>query len=147
MIERIALVALAVFACGAAAPAAQAPAFVASAAWVREPVPGQQQTAAYVVIENPGAAELRIVGASSDVAGVVEIHEMVRTGDMMKMAPVKSVPVPAHGRVELKPGGLHLMLFQLKKPLKAGDTASLTLTTASGDSVKVAAAVKKGQMP
>ena len=47
---------------------------------------------------------------------------MVRTGDMMKMAPVKGIIVPAKGKVELKPGGLHVMLFELKKPLKEGDT-------------------------
>jgi len=74
------------------------------------------------------------------------MHEMVRSGDMMKMAPVKSIAVPAKGKVELKPGGLHLMLFELNKPLKEGDTVNLTLTTDTGAKVQAAAAVKKFQM-
>lgn len=147
MIERIVLVALAVAACQSPALRAQTPALTVSAAWVREPVPGQDRAAAYAVVENRGATDLQIVGASSDVAGVVEIHEMVRTGDMMTMAPVKTVTVPARGRVEFKPGSLHLMLFQLKQPLKAGDSATLTLTMATGAAVKMLATVTKGQMP
>lgn len=117
-----------------------------SGAWVREPVPGRDVTAAYVVVENPGATELRIVSASADVAGTVEMHEMVRNGDMMKMSPVKSITVPAKGKVELKPGGLHLMLFSLKKPLKDGDSVEVALTTDAGATVKTKAAVKKAPM-
>jgi copper(I)-binding protein len=145
MSKRITVATLAVLAFGLNTAQAQAP-FNVSAAWVREPVPGRPQTAAYAVVENPGKADLQIVSASSDAAGAVELHEMVRTGDMMKMAPVKSITVPAKGRVELKPGGLHIMLFQLKKPLKEGETVELILTTDKGAAVKVAAAVKKGQM-
>jgi periplasmic copper chaperone A len=147
MIERTVLVLFAVLVCAFGAETAQAPAFTVSAAWVRESVPGRPQTAAYAVVENGGAAELRIVSASSDAAGAVELHEMVRTGDMMRMAPVKSIAVPAKGRVELKPGGLHIMLFQLKKPLEDGDTVDLTLTTDTGAKVRTLVPVKKGQMP
>ncbi len=129
------------------APAhAQTPPPALSGAWVREPVPGRDVTAAYVVVENPGTTDLHIVSASADAAGTVEIHEMVRSGDMMKMSPVKSITVPAKGRVELKPGGLHLMLFSLKKPLKDGDSVEVTLTTDAGAAVKTKAAVKKVPM-
>ena len=147
MIERIVLAGLIVSACQFSAQMAQAPAFTIAAAWIREPVPGQAQAAAYGVIENPGAADLQIVAAASGAAGVVEIHETVRTGDRMRMAPVKSVTVPAHGKLELKPGGLHLMLFQLKRTLKDGDATSLTLTAASGAAVKVILPVKRVPMP
>ena len=71
---------------------------------------------------------------------------MVRTGEMMKMQQVKEIKVPASGRVELKPGGYHLMLFGLKKPLTDGDEISLTLTTNRGWTVTVPAKVRKGTM-
>ena len=128
-----------------AALAAQAP-ITASDAWVREPVPGRAVTAAFVVLENPGATDLHIVSATADVAGVVELHEMVRSGDMMKMAPVPRITVPAGGKVELRPGGLHMMLFELKRPLKDGDEVELTLKTDTGATIRTKAPVKKGQM-
>ena len=115
-------------------------------AWVRESVPGRPTTAAYAVVENPGAKEVILVSATSDAAAKVELHEMVRSGDMMKMQQVKEIKVPAAGKVELKPGGYHVMLFDLKKPLKEGDEISLTFTTGSGATVKVPATVKKGTM-
>lgn len=139
------LVALALLVAGLGVAEAQAP-LTASGAWVREPVPGRPVTAAFVVLENTGATDIQVVSAASDVAGTVELHEMVRSGDMMKMAPVKGIVVPAKGKVELKPGGLHMMLFELKKPLKEGDTINLTLTTDTGATVQAAAAVKKFQM-
>jgi periplasmic copper chaperone A len=127
------------------AAAGQAPLTI-SGAWVREPVPGRPMTAAYAVLENPGATDVQVVGASTDIAGTVELHEMVRSGDMMKMAPVKSITVPAKGRVELKPGGLHVMLFELKKPVKDGETVSLTFMTSAGGQVQAAATVRRGQV-
>lgn len=117
-----------------------------SGMWVRETVPGRNVTAAYAVVENPGSADLQITGASAEVAGRVELHEMTRSGDMMKMSPVKTITVPAKGKVELKPGGLHIMLFDLKRPLKEGETVELTLTTDKGATVKAQAPVKKGMM-
>lgn len=117
-----------------------------SGVWVRETVPGRNVTAAYATVENPGAADLQIVGASAEVAGRVEMHTMTREGDMMRMSPVKAITVPAKGKVELKPGGLHIMLFDLKRPLKEGETVELTLTTDKGATVKAQAPVKKGMM-
>ena len=145
MSRRTGFIWAAALACGLASATAQAPLTV-SGAWVREPVPGRPQAAAYGVIENPGTTDVQIVGASADVAGAVELHEMVRSGDMMKMSPVKSVTVPAKGNIELRPGGLHLMLFELKRPLKAGDAVSLTFTTSAGVRVQTTAPVKKGQL-
>ncbi len=117
-----------------------------SGVWVRETVPGRNVTAAYATVENPGTADLQIVGASAEVAGRVEMHDMMRSGDMMKMSPVKAITVPAKGKVELKPGGLHIMLFDLKRPLKEGETVELILATDKGATVKAQAPVKKGMM-
>jgi copper(I)-binding protein/mono/diheme cytochrome c family protein len=122
------------------------PAVRVTGAWVREPVPGRSMAAAYAVVENAGPADVQIVAASADAAGTVEMHETTRSGDMMKMSPVKSITIPAHGRVALEPGGLHLMLFDLGKPLKDGDTVTLTFTTGSAARVSAAAAVKKPEM-
>jgi periplasmic copper chaperone A len=145
MMNRMKLAAFAVLVSGATIAQAQAPVTM-TGAWVREPVPGRPTTAAYVVLENPGATDLTIVSAATDAAGKVELHEMIRSGDMMRMSPVKSVIVPARGKVELKPGGLHIMLFELKKPLKEGDSVELTFTTDKGATMKTTAAVKKGMM-
>jgi copper(I)-binding protein len=128
----------------ATAATAQAPLKV-TGAWVRETMGGRPTTSAYAVIENPGATELRIVSVAADVAGSAEMHEMTRAGDMMKMAPVKMVRVPPHGTVEFKPGGTHLMLFDLKRSLKDGDLVTLTFATSAGGLVTATAAVKKAQ--
>ena len=102
---------------------------------MREPVPGNSTTAAYATLENTVPSEVQVVSVSADVAGAVELHSMVRTGDMMKMSLEKYVAVPANGTVALEPGGLHLMLFQLERTLKDGESVRLTFTTGTGDTV------------
>jgi copper(I)-binding protein len=116
-----------------------------SNAWVREPIGSRAMTAAYATIENPDATDTRITGASADVAGSVEMHEMTRAGDIMKMAPVNAVTVPARGTVEFKPGGAHLMLFDLTRVLKDGDSVTLTFSTVAGSRVTATAAVRKAR--
>jgi copper(I)-binding protein len=128
------------------APLESQPSLRVTGAWVREPVPGRTMTAAYAVIENPGPADAQVVAVAADLAGVVEVHEMVRSGDMMKMSPVEHFTIRAKDKVALEPGGLHLMLFELRKPLKDGDSVTLTFTTGTGAKVRVAAAVKKPEM-
>ena len=112
-------------------------------AWVREPVGDRKDTAAFAVVENSGAATRAIVSATADVADKVELHEMKMVGAMMRMSPVKQIEIPAGGKVELKPGGLHVMLFGLKRTPKAGDTVGLTLTFDDATTVSVTAAVRK----
>lgn len=90
-------------------------------------------TAAYLTIENVGADDWYLVGAASPVIPVIEIHETVMDGDVMRMSPQESVPVPAGERVEFRPGGLHLMLIDLSADLFPGDAITLELTFAPAD--------------
>jgi len=94
-------------------------------AWVRTSVPGQQATGAFMKITAKDGAQL--VSASSPVAGVVEVHEMKMAGDVMQMRAVPALDLPAGKTVELKPGGYHVMLMDLKTALPKGSTVPLTL--------------------
>jgi copper(I)-binding protein len=78
-----------------------------------------------------------VVGASSPVAGRVEMHVTVREGDVMKMREVKGFDIPASGSFELKPGGAHLMLMELRRPIKKGDKVPVTLKLEKGGELKV----------
>ena len=109
----------------AAAPAALAQVAV-SDAWVRGTVAGQKATGAFMQLK--ADADVSLVGASSPVAGIVEIHEMKMDAGVMRMSAVSALPLPAGKAVELKPGGYHVMLMALKAPLKEGDTVPVTLT-------------------
>ena len=94
-------------------------------AWVRSTVLGQKGTGAFMRITARDGA--RLVGVSSPVAGVVEVHEMKMEGDIMKMRAVPVLDLPAGHTVQLKPGGYHLMLMDLKQPLSRGSKVPLTL--------------------
>ena len=93
--------------------------------WVRGTVAQQKASAFFAQITSAGGGKL--VAASSPVAGVVEIHEMAMDGNVMKMRAVPAVELPAGKVVELKPGGYHVMLMDLKQQLKAGDMVPVTL--------------------
>ncbi|WP_219211374.1 copper chaperone PCu(A)C [Variovorax boronicumulans] len=94
-------------------------------AWVRAAVPGQSGTGAFMKLT--AHEGLKLVGASTPAAGVAEVHEMKMEGDTMRMRGVSSVELPAHRTVELKPGGYHLMLMDLKQPIVKDATLPLTL--------------------
>lgn len=95
-------------------------------AWVRTAVPGQNATGAFMKVTAKDGA--RLVGVSSPVAGVTEVHEMKMEGDVMKMrALAGGLDLPAGKTVELKPGGYHVMMMDLKAPLAKGSTVPLTL--------------------
>lgn len=95
--------------------------------YARSTAPGQPAGGAYLSIRNAGAAGDKLVSASADVAKSVELHEMKMEGTVMRMREVSAVEVPAGKAVELKPGGLHIMLMGLKAPLKEGDKFPLKL--------------------
>jgi len=94
-------------------------------AWARPAVQGQSATGAFMSLTSADGA--RLVGASSPVAGVVEIHEMAMDGNVMKMRAVPGVDLPPGRSVELKPGGYHVMLMDLKRPLKLGERVPVEL--------------------
>jgi copper(I)-binding protein len=94
-------------------------------AWVRATVPGQKGTGAFMSITAKDGAKL--VGVSSPVAGVAQVHEMKMEGDVMKMRAMPSLDLPAGQTVQLKPGGYHVMMMDLKQTLPKGSTVPLTL--------------------
>ena len=100
--------------------------------WVRGTVAEQKATGAFMTLTAPG--ESRLVEVRSPVAGTVEIHEMKMDGNVMRMRPIRALALPPGKPVELKPGGYHVMLMDLKKPLNAGDTVPLTLIVEGPDS-------------
>jgi len=94
-------------------------------AWVRATVPGQQGTGGFMRLKAKEA--LTLVGVRSPAAEVAELHEMKMEGDVMRMRAIKALPLPAGKTVELKSGGHHLMLQQLKAPLVKGSEVPVTL--------------------
>jgi hypothetical protein len=96
-----------------------------SDAWVRGTVQGQKTTGAFMRLRSADGAAL--VGAESPVAAVVEIHAMRMEGNVMRMRPVPKLELPAGQAVELKPGGYHIMLMNLKAPLKQGESVPVKL--------------------
>jgi copper(I)-binding protein len=113
-----------------------------SEAWLRMPATMDIPAAGYLVIRNSGSED-RLIGAATDLAAQVEMHQTAASGGMMQMAPVKFIAIPAGGQAELKPGGYHLMLIGLKRALKAGEQATLNLTFEKAGLLFVAAQVRE----
>jgi copper(I)-binding protein len=93
--------------------------------WVRENAPGQNVGAAYMTLNSPQDSTL--VYIETPAAGSVEIHSMSMENNVMKMRMLEALPLKAGKLEKLAPGGFHLMLFDLKKPLKAGENATFKL--------------------
>lgn len=132
--------------CGPAALALALAAASASAqttvkeAWIRSTVAQQKTTSLFARITSAQGG--RLVGASSAVAGVVEIHEMAMRDNVMTMRAVPGLDLPAGTPVELKPSGYHVMLFDLKQQLKAGDTVTVSLVIEGADKKRETVEVK-----
>ena len=125
---------LIVVAATAAAAAASVPAWAqveVKSAWARGTVAAQKTTGAYMEISSARGASL--VGVESTAAAAVEVHEMSMDKNVMRMRAVPKLDLPAGKTVELKPGGYHLMLIDLKKPLKKGDSVPLRLKIKNKD--------------
>jgi copper(I)-binding protein len=119
-----------------AAHAQPAPA-KAEGAWARASVQGQSGTGAFMTLT--ATEPLTLVGASTPVAGVAAVHEMKMEGDVMRMHEVDKLAVAPGKPLQMKPGGFHVMLMDLKAPLKPGTRIPLTLTfrTAKGEARKL----------
>lgn len=109
-------------------------------AWARPTVAQQSATGAFMKLTARSA--VKVVDATSPAAGIVEIHEMFMDKDVMKMRAVNPLVLPAGQAVELKPGGLHVMLMDLKAPVKAGDVVPIQLTLEGADGKRQTLEVK-----
>ncbi len=116
------------------------PAFASSAAddvqvlapWAREVPPGLTTSAGFLSLKNTGSTAHQLTAAESSNTGKVELHTHINDNGVMRMRPVENIPVPAGTTTTLQPGGYHLMLMKLKKPLKSGDKMPLTLEFEDG---------------
>ena len=104
--------------------------------FVRGLPPGQQNTAAFMRLQNTGVDDLVIVSAWSSVAARTEIHHHRELNGMMRMEQVPSITVPAGASFVLKPGGHHLMLMGLQQPLEEGDEVTIRLQTDAGQQIE-----------
>jgi copper(I)-binding protein len=107
------------------AAAASSAAVKIEGAWVRPSVQGQRATGGYMKLT--ADADVTLVAVTSPAAGAAEVHEMNMDGEVMRMRPVEGVRLPAGKTVELKPGGFHVMLIDLKAPLMKDTSVPLTL--------------------
>lgn len=111
--------------------------------YVRATPPNAPVAGGYMTIDNAGDAADRLIGATADFAGRVEIHEMSMMDDVMVMRPLDDgLEIPAGGQVELKPGGYHLMFMDLKETLAEGELRPVTLSFEKAGDVSVTFAVE-----
>jgi hypothetical protein len=110
---------------------------------VRMVPPGAMATAAFMVLKNSGDKVAKLVKAENSASKVTELHTHLNEGGMMKMRRVPSIDIKAKGEAALEPGGLHVMMIDLKAPLKEGDKVAITLVFDDGSSKKVEAPIRR----
>ena len=110
--------------------------------WARATPGAVKNSAAFMVFDNKGTAD-KLIGVSGDIAKDIQIHSMITEAGIMKMREIKSLDVPANGKVELKPGGFHVMLIGLKDGLKEGATFPLKLKFEKAGEVTVQVTAEK----
>jgi copper(I)-binding protein len=103
----------------------------------RATVPAQKMSGGFMKIENDGTAADKLISASSSVSKSMELHTMSMDNNVMRMREVKAIDLPAKSKVELRPGGLHLMFIDLNKQLKAGDIIPVKLKFEKAGEVEV----------
>ncbi len=116
-----------------------------SGVWVRGTIKGQSATGAFMQIRSDRL--LSLISAASPVAGVVELHEMAMQGGVMSMRAVPQIDVVPGKALELKPGGYHVMLMDLKQELKAGESVPISLRFRGADNTEKVVEIKAEVAP
>jgi copper(I)-binding protein len=124
--------------------AAAAPAVSVSGAWTRPTATAGMNAAGYLTLVNRGNREARLVAASSPDASSVTLHRSAAAGPVMTMRSVAFIAVPAHGKADLAPGGYHLMLEGVRRPLHVGDKVPVSLSFAGGGAMRAVLRVRAG---
>ncbi|MEZ8099164.1 copper chaperone PCu(A)C [Vibrio bivalvicida] len=111
--------------------------------YARATPPNAATSAVFGEFINHSDKDLYLVSATTDAAGKVELHDVIKEGDVMKMRQVDQIAIRAKQTAVLKPGSLHIMLFNLTKPLAEGESIDVELTFANGDKQTITAPIKK----
>ncbi len=127
--------------------ASVADAVTVDGAFVRAAPPGTPNTAAYMTLKNGDAKDHALTGAANPASKTTELHTHVHEGGMMMMRQVPRIELKSKQDTRLDPGGLHVRMIGLTKPLKAGDTVPVTLRFEDGSSTTVDAPVKMPEAP
>ena len=106
-------------------------------AFIRATIPGTSNSSAYMEIENKGEKAITLLSASSDISPRIEIHQHTMVDGMMRMRKLNSIDINPKERVKLQPSGLHLMVFDVKTPLKSQQRVELTLNFSNNESVSI----------
>ena len=114
-------------------------------AWISEAPPVSRVMVAYMTLKNTGTKDIEIISAESELYSSIEFHETIHEDGMARMVSYDSLKIAANRTLELKRGGAHLMLFNPRKRLKAGDSVNIKLTTKDNMSKTIAVKVKKAQ--
>ena len=124
-----------------AAPASAETELQVSEPWVREAPPASRVLAAYLTLVNTGDNTIIIPAISSPDFENAEIHRTLIEDGIARMLPVKQLKVPANGQLALEPGGYHLMLFEPRRPLTAGESVTLVIQRNNGEQITAVAPV------
>ncbi|NPA58050.1 MAG: copper chaperone PCu(A)C [Aquificae bacterium] len=111
--------------------------------WVRAVPPTMKNSALFMTIINDGDEDDELIEVKGDISKMIQIHRTVNENGVMKMVHVEKIEIPAHSKVELKPGGYHVMLMGLKRPLKEGEKIKFTLVFKKSGEIQIEAPVRK----
>ena len=111
--------------------------------YVRMAPPGAQATGAFMVLKNGGDKDVKLIKADNTASKITELHTHINDGGVMKMRPVPGIAIKAKGEAVLQPGGLHVMLIDLKGPMKENDKVTFTLGFDDGSSKQVEVPIKR----
>ena len=126
-----------------AIPAASSPSIEISHAWSRASAPSATTGAIYLTVANHGAGDDRLNAVSTPIAATAEIHRTLDENGVTTMPSLSALSIKAGGTAQFKPGAMHIMLFGLKRPLKAGESFPVTLTLEKAGALETTVTVEK----